>query len=240
VPPLVDAYVQICFSVGGNLRPSRSSFLFHLTRSLSRLVSLFWLFFPACPRTLRSSLSFSRRHRIVSVYHYATRSDSYSSRVGARRICHPHQREHPPRRFVSLPSTCCSTSDDDAPLPSWKRWASPRLRFIDLSPDLVSLSRNPVHSHYRRKANEITSKRYIVRYCGMKISKGSVSVKAIDNALKWKKCPLWSYARTHLEKKFAITRWTLFKSLFKIKTVHGNSTDKTQGQRHPTDDEMLV
>jgi len=51
--------------------------------------------------------------------------------------------------------------------------------------DLVSLSRNPVHSHHRREANEITPKRCIVRYCGMKILKGSISVKAIDSVLNY-------------------------------------------------------
>lgn len=64
----------------------------------------------------------------------------------------------PLRQIVSLPSTCFSS--DDASLPSWKRWASPRLRFIDLSPDLVSLSRSPVHPLHRREANEITPERY--------------------------------------------------------------------------------
>lgn len=45
--------------------------------------------------------------------HYYYTNDG-SSRVGAQRICHPHQHTRPPPRWiVSLPSTC-SASDDDA------------------------------------------------------------------------------------------------------------------------------
>lgn len=72
---------------------------------------------PTCPRAPRGSLSFSRRRGAGCTT--TTQSGILlllaleSSRVGARRICHPHQRDHPSRQIVSSPSTC-SASDDDA------------------------------------------------------------------------------------------------------------------------------
>lgn len=173
MPPFVDAYVPLG-TFFHRRKPSPFSFLTVSPRSLALWTRVsFQTLLPPLVLTLFVVPS-------LSLGSAATRSDSYSSRVGARRISHPHKRGHPPRRIVSLLSTFSVFSDDDSPLPSCKRWASPQLRFIDFSPDLVSLSRNPVYSHHRREANEITPERYreILRNGNI----GRIPIKAIESS----------------------------------------------------------